>query len=1149
MSLEVHHPRPAASETAAEERADPFFVIGTDRSGTTLLRLMLNEHPRLHIPRESGFVTDLMDTFPMDRPLSAAERRLAGEIVVRHWRWRDWQLPDDELRAALAGLEAADLARVVDRVFRAGAEHRAKTRWGDKTPAYVDDIARLHRLFPRARFLHIVRDGRDVCLSLKRLGWRGRTTMDIARYWSRAVSAALAAGRPLGPLYCELAYEDLVLDTERVLRRACDFLGEPFHDRMLRFHESAEREIADWETAIHAKLTRPPRASDVRRWEREMSRADLAIFEAIGGRTLQASGYTLRYRRSAPLQRAVAQVVFGAARAARQAGLMPEWRERRRPPRPPAASDEEAPRSGPPPWRWEVTSDRAGLDRHAVEWDALAHTRSSSLLSDAAWMREFVAAFLEGGQPVFLHLLRREGALIAALPLRRCGGLLPTWSVIANSHTPSLPLALDESLPEHYRRVLDHLLASASVIDLGRLATESPLGRGLLAAARRRGLRVACKKTRGEAILDLAGSWSLLRGSLSRGLRKNAERNERKLGQLGSLTLGVNEGAPSLARVLEECFELETAGWKGARGSPIKASASALRFYTGLAGAAASAGRLALYTLRLDGRLIAFEYCLRGQGQISLLKISFDPALAKYSPGQVLRLKILQRECERGEIAAYSMGPQSEWKLRWATRVEPVSKVRIYAPGPRGTIPYAVGPGLRAVLARSTVVRTLARRSREAWTAATRPAAAPPSPETVDRSARSVLDIHPRALRPERPPVMVLGGLSLVRALGRAGIPALLATSDPGDLSRRSRWVTGTCRIPEATGGDDEEVIEPLIRAGEELNRALGRKVPLFYANDDQLSLIYRHRRQLARHYLLLLNEPALALALLEKDRFEALARKHELPVPRSWSWSGHGDEALPGGPGAKVVKPRTKTGWKASAVRQRVLGEGKALVFDSAAELARLAAAGLSHELQVQDYVPGDDRCLFSFHGFADERGRLLAWFVGRKIRTFPAHTGESSFVELTRNDDLVRLGQELTGRLGLKGIFKMDFKQDPRDGRFYLLEINARFSLWNYLGAVNGMNLPAVAYDHLVFGKAEAPASYQTRYRWIKLPLDYKAFRQLQARGELGWTGWLGSILFGPTVHHRFAWDDPAPLVWGWAKRAWRRVGPARRRPAGSP
>ena len=396
-----------------------------------------------------------------------------------------------------------------------------------------------------------------------------------------------------------------------------------------------------------------------------------------------------------------------------------------------------------------------------------------------------------------------------------------------------------------------------------------------------------------------------------------------------------------------------------------------------------------------------------------------------------------------------------------------------------------------------------------------------------------VLDVRLHALRRERPPVVLLGGLSLLRSLQFAAIPAVVATSDPGDPALWSRHVAGVLHLPDPARGE-RATVDALLAAGEQLHERLGVKVPLFYGNDDQLSLIYCHRDLLARDYLLLLNEPALGLALLEKDRFEVLARELDLPVPRSWSWPAEAEAALRNAPGPKVIKPRKKTRWDA-AMRQRLLGgEGKALVFDTARDLIAHVPAAHADELSIQDYVPGDDRRLFSFHGFADENSRLLGWFVGRKVRTFPRHTGESSFLELSHNDELVRLGQELTARLALKGIFKMDFKQDERDGRFYLLEVNGRFSLWNYLGAANGINLPRVAYDYLVYGRTEPARPYRTRYRWLKLALDYRAFRQLRAEGALGAAGWLRSILSTPSVYHCFEWTDPGPLLAVWTRRA---------------
>jgi CelD/BcsL family acetyltransferase involved in cellulose biosynthesis len=272
----------------------------------------------------------------------------------------------------------------------------------------------------------------------------------------------------------------------------------------------------------------------------------------------------------------------------------------------------------------------------------------------------------------------------------------------------------DDSLPETYGHALDHLLRSASVLDFGRLPSRGPLYERLSAAARRKGLRVGTKPTDGEAIIDLPGTWAELRGTLSRSLRKNTESAERKLAGMGRLGFEVIEGPPELPGVLEECFDLETLGWKGERGSPIRSSASVLRFYTELARSAAAAGRFALYTLRLDGRLIAFEYCLRAQGRIALLKISFDPEVARQSPGHVLRFKILQRECEKGQIQAYSMGAESQWKLHWATRVEPVVKVRVYGGGLLGRVAYLAGPGTRTVLGRSDTLLRVARRIRDA---------------------------------------------------------------------------------------------------------------------------------------------------------------------------------------------------------------------------------------------------------------------------------------------------------------------------------------------------------------------------------------------------------------------------------------------------
>jgi predicted ATP-grasp superfamily ATP-dependent carboligase len=207
----------------------------------------------------------------------------------------------------------------------------------------------------------------------------------------------------------------------------------------------------------------------------------------------------------------------------------------------------------------------------------------------------------------------------------------------------------------------------------------------------------------------------------------------------------------------------------------------------------------------------------------------------------------------------------------------------------------------------------------------------------------------------------------------------------------------------------------------------------------------------------------------------------------------------------------------------------GKARIYDSGrALLADLAALQLREEILIQEYIAGGDRDIWSFHGFADEHGCLLDWFVGRKIRTYPALTGESTYVELAHDAELAELGPRIAAALGLRGVFKIDLKREPRTGRLRVLEVNARYNLWHYLGAANGLNLPLTAYEYLVFGRRpQAPRPYVSTYRWINLRYDWAAYRELAASGELDLRQWLAS-LSGPKVGQHFSWRDPLPALY---------------------
>ena len=385
-----------------------------------------------------------------------------------------------------------------------------------------------------------------------------------------------------------------------------------------------------------------------------------------------------------------------------------------------------------------------------------------------------------------------------------------------------------------------------------------------------------------------------------------------------------------------------------------------------------------------------------------------------------------------------------------------------------------------------------------------------------------MLEINCRKITVERPPVLLAAGPVLLRPLGRAGIPAIVASSDEDDPTFASRYCGGRCVLPPRSQPD--ALIDALVDAGDRLFALFGRRVPLMYGEDYFLELIYRHRARLQEKFLLLLSDPDVALALLTKDRFEALARERDLPMPRCLSW-----DMLSEVEGAVLAKPCSKSIWHHSPLQLGLFGDGsKALIFQNGrAAAAHPRIAYFRDQLIFQEYVRGDDRQIWSFHGFSDEHGSVLASFVGRKLRTSPPLTGESSFVEMIHDDALATFGRRIAERVPLKGAFKIDFKTDAESGRHFVLEVNARFNLWHCLGAANGLNLMEVAYDYLVAGKRPPPLSYRTDTRWLCLPLDCRAYRELAARRQLSLAGWLSSILFTRTVYNVFAWRDPAPLA----------------------
>ena len=280
------------------------FVVGVGRSGTTLLRLMLDAHPELTIPPETHFAPELIR--------AASKRRATAEglteIVVSQRQWGDFGLGEDALRARLEALDPLDAAGALRAFYGLYAERAGKPRWGDKTPIYVEHMREIAKALPEARFVHLIRDGRDVALSRIRRALDEPPPVDrVAKSWRRRIRAARKQARRL-PHYLELRYEDLVTDTERTLREVCELIELPYDAAMLDYHAHATERLGEMSgdlparggkalrpgserLAAHALAGEPPREERVGAWREQMRPEDAAAFEAEAGDLLDELGY------------------------------------------------------------------------------------------------------------------------------------------------------------------------------------------------------------------------------------------------------------------------------------------------------------------------------------------------------------------------------------------------------------------------------------------------------------------------------------------------------------------------------------------------------------------------------------------------------------------------------------------------------------------------------------------------------------------------------------------------------------------------------------------------------------------------------------------------------------------------------------------
>jgi predicted ATP-grasp superfamily ATP-dependent carboligase len=297
-----------------------------------------------------------------------------------------------------------------------------------------------------------------------------------------------------------------------------------------------------------------------------------------------------------------------------------------------------------------------------------------------------------------------------------------------------------------------------------------------------------------------------------------------------------------------------------------------------------------------------------------------------------------------------------------------------------------------------------------------------------------------------------VAGLAAIRSLGRAGLRVLAVDNRPGALGFRSRYAEPHV-APAREGADYVRFLA-----------ALGDGV-VFPTHDDDLATIARYRERL--HFTCPFPGWDVLGAAQDKREQVAAAARTGVPVP-------HTAEEPTDEMGFPVlVKP-------AHAPEFRRRFGVKAFRCENRAELDAAFERANDFRPLVQEWIPGGDETLYTLGSYVAEDGRPLGLFSGRKLRQTPRSIGTARVAEAVWVDEVVDRGLALLRELGLWGISQVEFKRDPRDGKFKLIEVNPRLWEWHGLAASCGVDLPLIAYHDVTGGRVEPVRMRDEGKRW---------------------------------------------------------------------
>ena len=375
------------------------------------------------------------------------------------------------------------------------------------------------------------------------------------------------------------------------------------------------------------------------------------------------------------------------------------------------------------------------------------------------------------------------------------------------------------------------------------------------------------------------------------------------------------------------------------------------------------------------------------------------------------------------------------------------------------------------------------------------------------------------------PPALVLGPpkfiapLGVMRSLGRMGVPVYGLAHGNWSMTGMSRYCAGKVAvgIDGRPLGDPRDLVRQLLEAA----RKIGPGAVLIPASDEWALLVAGNASNLEEAYTFSRPSHDLVATLASKDSLTALAARHGLPAPRTYTPSSRDNVAVlalqldyP-----VIVKPAESR--PGMTVKGLATNPDELLMW-----FGRIEESAISPNVCIQEYIPGGDQASWLFNAYFDADGRSVAAFTGTKMRQHPRRLGIACLVQTQHNPELIDQTVRFLADVGYRGAVDVDYRYDARDGQYKVVDINPRLGgAFRAFVDAAGMDLARVMYLDLTRRKVGSVTVIDGR-RWVKEDSDLVAFRYYRESEGLTFRSWLRSLR-GVGEGGIFARDDPLPFL----------------------